>query len=53
MTSSKEFQAWLSKRAETLAIETNRFLEKLRSGLPLPEIVSTADADTALMEAAE
>jgi len=48
-----DYTNWLSRRADTLALGANRFLDRLRSGLPLPEVVSAADADTALMEAAD
>jgi hypothetical protein len=52
-TSISEFPTWLSERAQTLAISANQFLEGLRSNLTLPTVVSTADTDTQLMQAAE
>lgn len=45
-----DYTNWHSKRADTLAFEANRFLKRLRSGLPLPEVFSAANTDAALME---
>jgi hypothetical protein len=52
-TAVEEFSSWLQNRAELLAKAANGYLEKLRGGLSLPTVVSAADADTGLMEAAE
>jgi hypothetical protein len=45
------FPSWLQKRAELLTTAANEFLEDLRSGLPLPVVVSVADTDALLMDA--
>ena len=52
-TTVAQFPNWLSVRAGNLAAASNQFLERLRGGLPLPAVVSAADTDASLMEAAE
>lgn len=53
VTAVDAFPTWLQRRADLLAHAANEFLENLRGGLLLPVVVSAADADIELMDAAE
>jgi hypothetical protein len=52
-TTVEDFPNWLLRRAEGLAAASNQFLEDLRAGTPIPSVVSIADSDVSLMQAAE
>ena len=52
-TTVEAFPSWLQRRADLLSAASNDFFERLRGGLPLPVVVSAADVDVQLMEAAE
>jgi hypothetical protein len=52
-TAVDDFPSWLQQRAELLTKAANEFLESQRGGLALPAVVSAADADVQLMDAAE